>query len=121
MTQQIGETRDAIIEDDERIIQKILDANKHLTDKYWIVIFAKQSSVSVDGKPTLTKYIKPTFKQRPRSLVGLIIGEVDNSKGAIDWEVNHHDVPLDFGQIGLIDAEPIAMKTKIGASYLYNN
>jgi hypothetical protein len=121
MSQQIGETRDAIIEDDERLIQQILDANKHLTDKYWIVIFAKQSSVSVDGKPTLTKYIKPHFKNRPRSLVGLIIGEVDNSKGSIDWEVNHHDVPLDFGQLGLTDAEPIAMKTNIGASYVYNN
>ena len=120
MTQQIGETRDAIIEDDERIIQKILDANKHLTGKYWIVIFAKQSSTSIDGKPTLTKYIKPHFKFRPRSLVGLIIGEVDNSKGSLDWEVNHHDVPLDFGQLGLFDAEPIAMKTKIGASYIYN-
>lgn len=121
MTQRIGETRDAIIEDDERIIQQILDANKHLTDKYWIVIFAKQSSVSVEGKPTLTKYIKPTFKKRPRSLVGLIIGEVDNNKGSVDWEVNHHDVPLDFGLLGLTDADPIAMKSKIGASYLYNN
>lgn len=121
MTQEIGETRDAIIEDDERIIQRILDANKNRKEKYWIVIFAKKAPVSIDGKPTLSKYIKPVFKMRPRSLVGLIIGEVDNQKGTLDWEVNHHDIPIDFGQIGLTDAELIAAPTCIGSSYVYNN
>lgn len=121
MTQQIGETRNAIIEDDERIIQKILDANQRRKDKYWIVLFAKKAPVSIDGKPTITKFIKPYFKKRPRSMVGLIIGEVDNSKGSLEWEVNPHDIPFDFGQIGLTDAEPVAMKTNIGAQYVYNH
>jgi predicted SnoaL-like aldol condensation-catalyzing enzyme len=121
MSQTIGETRNAMIADDERIIQQILDANKRRKGKYWIVLFAKKAPVNVDGKPTVTKYIKPYFKQRPRSMVGLIIGEVDNSDGSLIWEVNHHDMPIDFEQIGLIDAEPIAMKSKIGASYVYNN
>lgn len=120
MVQEIGETRDAIIEDDERIIQQILDANKRRKGKYWIVIFAKKAPVKVDGKLTITKYIKPYFKNRPRSLVGLIIGEVDNQRGTLEWEVNHHDIPFSFEQIGLTDAQPIAMKSTIGASYVYN-
>lgn len=121
MVQEIGETRDAIMEDDQRIIDQILDANKRRIGKYWIVMFAKKAPISVDGKLTITKYIKPFFKHRPRSMVGLIIGEVDNAKGDIEWEVNHHDVPFDFEQLGLTDAQPVEMKSNIGASYVYNN
>jgi len=121
MVQEIGETRNAIIEDDERIIQKILDANKHRTGKYWIVLFAKKAPLQVEGKPTLTKFIKPYFAHRPRSMVGLIIGEVDNSRGTLDWEVNQHDIPIDFAQMGLTDAESIVTKTNIGSQYIYNN
>lgn len=121
MSQKIGETRDAMISDDEKIISDILEANKHLIKKYWIVIFAKKANVNVDGKPTVTKYIKPYFKKRPRSMIGLIIGEVDNSKDFIDWEVNHHDMPIDFEQIGLTCTDSIAMKSNIGSSYVYNN
>lgn len=120
MAQTIGETRNEMVADDEKIIRDILRANKHLITKYWIVIFAKKSAVNVEGKPTVTKYIKPYFKERPRSMVGLIIGEVDNSKDHIDWEVNHHDIPIDFEQIGLVEAESIAMKSTIGTSYVYN-
>jgi|ERR1051325_1201657 hypothetical protein len=121
MAQEIGETRNAMIEDDERIIQQILDANKHRRDKYWIVLFAKKAPVSIDGKPTLSKFLKPYFKKKPKSMVGLIIGEVDNEKGTLEWEVNHHDVPIDFGQIGLTDVTPMAIKSKIGSQYIYNS
>ena len=58
MKQETGETRDAIIESDEKRIQEILDANNHLTKPYWIVIFAKPAKGCVDGKPTLAKHIK---------------------------------------------------------------
>lgn len=118
--QEIGETSKAIIEDDEKIIQKIVDENKHRTDPYWIVIFAKKAPVEVNGKPTLTKLIKPYFKYRPRSLLGLIIGEVDNKKGTIDWEVNFHDVPFGYELLGLEETKPIAVDSKLGASYVYN-
>lgn len=120
MSQKIGETRDAIIEDDERIIQKILDANQHRTDKYWIVIFAKKAPLSFERKPTVTKLIKPYFNKKPKSMVGLIIGEVDNSKPDISWEVNMPDVPFDFGELGLNESEAMSVKSSIGSSYVYN-
>ena len=41
--QQTGETRDAILDDDNKVIQQILDSNKNRDDLYWIVIFAKPS------------------------------------------------------------------------------
>ena len=56
--QETGETRNAIIEDDQRVIQQILDANSDRIDPYWIVLFAKPSKVPVDGKPTLMKHGK---------------------------------------------------------------
>jgi len=120
MGQQIGETRDAMIADDEKTIQMILDANKRRTGKYWIVMFAKRAPIKVDGKLTITKYIKPFFKNKPRSMVGLVIGEVDNSKGTLEWEVNHHDIPFDFAQLGLKETDPMLLKSNIGASYIYN-
>ena len=52
MTQETGETRDAIIEADNERLGKIIYANKHLKDPYWIVVFAKPAKVCVDGKPT---------------------------------------------------------------------
>jgi len=104
MKQETGETRNAIIENDNKQIQDIIDANKHLKDPYWIVVFAKPSKVAVDGKPTLVKHIKP-YKTKPISQVGAIIGTVDNRKGTIDWEVNMPQRPFDFDALKLFGVE----------------
>lgn len=95
MKQETGETRDAIIEADNKRIQEIVDKYKDCTDLYWIVVFAKPSKASVDGKPTLVKHIKAYFT-KPRSQVGMIVGEVDNSTGKIKWEINMPQRPFDF-------------------------
>lgn len=104
MVQETGETRDAIIEDDNKRIQEIVDFHKDYKDPYWIVVFAKPFKQQVDGKPTLVKHIKPYF-QRPPSAVGMIIGEVDNSKGDIRWEVNMPQRPFDFDALRGLGAE----------------
>ncbi len=104
MVQETGETRDAIIEADNKLIQQITDANKRLRDPYWIVVFAKPSKVSVDSKPTLIKHIKP-YKVKPTSQVGAIIGCVDNMKGTIKWEVNMPQRPFDFDALKQFGAE----------------
>ncbi len=95
MRQEIGETRDAIIEDDEKRIQAIVDANKNRTVPYWIVLFAKPSKVSVDGKPTLMKHIKH-YLTKPSPQVGMIVGEINNQTGAISWDVNMPQRPFDY-------------------------
>lgn len=104
MMQQTGETRDAIIEDDNKRIQEILDANKNRKDPYWIVVFAKPSKTSVKGKPTLIKHIK-AYPIQPSSQVGMIAGKVDNLRGTVDWEVNMPQRPFDFDALQLFGAE----------------
>lgn len=121
MTQQTGETRDAIIEDDNKLIQKILDANKDRKGLYWIVVFAKPSKNSVEGKPTLIKHIKP-YGTKPQPQVGTIVGEVDNAKGEIRWDVNMPQKPFDFDALihlgGKACDEIVTETTTIANAYI---
>lgn len=96
--QEIGETRDAILEDNEKRIREIINANSHYTDPYWIVIFAKPSKGHVEGKPALVQHIK-AYKTKPQSMVGMIIGKVDNKTSFIEWEVNMPQVPLNLESV----------------------
>jgi hypothetical protein len=122
MTQQTGETRDAIIEADNKDLQEIVYANRHRKDVYWVVLFAKPAKVCVDGKPTLIKHIKPYFKKRPCSQVGMIVGEVNNSKGNIQWEVNMPQRPFDFDALQGFGAkacnECVVETTTIAGAYV---
>ena len=105
MTQETGETRDAIIEDDNKIIQQIIAANAARKEKYWIVVFAKPSKHHVEGKPVMVKHIKP-YGVKPMSQVGMIVGEVDNSTGEISWEVNMPDRPFDERKLLTLGGKP---------------
>jgi hypothetical protein len=121
MRQETGETRNAIIEDDNKRIQQIVDHYKYKTDPYWIVVFAKPLKQKVDGKPTLIKHIKPYFTS-PSSQVGAIIGEVDNRSGEIKWEVNMPQRPFDFDALQGLGAqecnEVVTETTSIPNAYL---
>ena len=113
MVQETGETRDAIIEDDNKQIQAIVSANKGLRDPYWIVVFAKPSKNSVEGKPVLVKHIK-AYKVRPVSQVGMIVGTVNNSTGTISWEVNMPQRPFAFDkliQLGAQSCDEVVVET----------
>lgn len=100
MKQELGETVDAIIEDDNKKIQEILNANKHLKEKYWIVLFVKPAKGHYKGKPALIKVIKP-YKVKPKPQVGMIVGEVD-PKGTINWDINMPQAPFDFDKLSNI-------------------
>lgn len=121
MTQETGETRDAIIEADERVIQDILDANNNRKDLYWIVLFAKPAKVCVDGKPTLMKHIKPYFT-KPSPQVGMIVAEVNNQTGTLKWDVNMPQRPFDFEALKAMGAESsdelITETTSIPGAYI---
>ena len=119
MVQEVGETSHEIVKDDERQIDKILSANKDRRDPYWIVIFVKPSDRKVDGKPTLIKVIKP-YMTKPRSQVGMIIGEVDNKLGKIKWEVNMPDRPFGYHLLGLEQDGAQVYETSIPSAYVYN-
>ena len=121
MKQETGETRDAIIEDDEKRIEQIVSLNIDRRDPYWIVLFAKPSRQSVDGKPTLLKHIKHYFT-KPTPQVGMVVGEVCNQKGTIQWDINMPQRPFDFnGLIGLgaeITDELVVETTSIPGAYI---
>lgn len=107
MKQETGETRDAILEESNRRIEDIVNANAHRTEPYWIVLFAKPSKQFVDGKPALVQHIK-AYDSRPASQVGMICGKVDNSTGSIDWEVNMPQRPFDFDALQMVGGQTIA-------------
>ena len=121
MKQETGETRNAIIEDDNKRIQQIVSDYGDKRNPYWIVMFAKPAKMSVDGKPTLMKHIKPYFT-KPSQQVGMVLGEVDNQKGTIQWSVNMPQRPFDFDALGAMGAqkcnEVIVETTSIPGAYV---
>ncbi len=119
MVQEVGETTKAIVDDDEKRIERILSEQKNRREPYWIVIFVTPCKAKVDGKPTLIKVVKPYFT-KPMSQVGMIIGEVDNKLGKIKWEVNMPDKPFGFDLLGLEQEGCQVYETSIPSSYVYN-
>lgn len=121
MVQETGETRDAIIEDDNRQLQDIIYANRDKKSPYWIVVYATPSKARVDGKPTLIKHIK-AYSKKPVSQVGMICAEVSNESGLIKWEVNMPQKPFDFNALVMLGAKPcnevIVETTSIPQAYL---
>lgn len=125
MKQETGETRDAIINDDNKHIEAIIAENKHLKNLYWIVVFATPSKqiIKVDGKLAhgLMKHIK-AYNVKPASQVGMLIGEVDNTKGTISWEINMPQKPFDYDALKKLGAkasdEVIIETTTIPGAYI---
>lgn len=104
MVQEVGETRDAILEDVQKMFNNILDANKDRKSPYWVVIFAKPEKGLFNGLPALHQHIK-AYSTKPQSQVGMIVAEVNNSKG-ISWEINQPQKPFDFDMLQLLGAAP---------------
>jgi len=102
--QQIGETTEAILKDDNLMLERILSANSGLKEPYWIVIFAKPIKNTYKGKPIIAKHFK-AYKTKPSSQVGMIVGEVNNKKGTISWEINMPEKPFDFNKIYTLGAK----------------
>lgn len=116
--QQVGETSQAIYEDDQRWVEETVNKHKDCKEPYWLVIFAKPSKASVEGKPTLVKVRKAYFS-KPGKQVGMITGEVNNQTGKIKWEVNMPDRPFNFEALGLQQDGCVSYETSIPGAYIY--
>ena len=118
--QQVGETSQAIVEDDEREVDRILRQNSCHKEPYWIVIYAKPTKTMVDGKHTMLRYRKAVFT-KPNPQVGMIIAEVNNQDGTIDWDISMPDRPFDYGALGLEQDSHVRVLSKINPqAYIYN-
>jgi len=123
MTQETGETRNAILEDVQKRIELILSANKGRKGLYWLVLFAKPYKGNVEGKPTLVQHIKAS-STKPPARVGVCVAEINNELGSIKWEINMPDKPFAFDALHLFGAkscnEVVTETTSIPGSYLYS-
>lgn len=119
MAQEVGETSQAIYDDDQRWVEETINKHKDRTDPYWLVIFAKPAKASVEGKPTLVKVRKAYFT-KPTPQVGMITGEVNNKTGKINWEINMPDRPFNFEALGLKQEGSVSYETSIPGAYVFN-
>lgn len=121
MSQEVGETARAIVEDDKKCLEAIVNANKDRKSPYWVVIFAKPAHQMYQGKHALLKHMK-SYATKPRSQVGQIVGEVNNQTGDIKWEVNMPQIPFDYDKLQLFGARPcdevVTETTTIPRAYL---
>lgn len=124
MTQETRETTDAIIEDDQKDIEAIIDANKDRIEPYWIVIFAKPSKNCVDGKPTMVKHIK-AYAFEPPAQVGMISCKVDPQAQTFTWDINMPQIPFDFDALLPMGAqekrEDVVETSSLKDSYVTKN
>lgn len=121
MKQDLGETVSALMRDDERDIEQIL--NKNPRGRYWILIHHKPThEVTTEGQKVIRSVIKK-YEARPPPLLGTVIMEVKDGE-IVDTDVNFHDAPIDFqtlGDLGAVETNPIVQKRKANTSaYLYN-
>ncbi len=120
ITQQIGETADAYLEDLQKLINKAVELNKDRTDPYYIWIALKPGKLTDSYGRFMIKQHFKVYTKRPPSLVGAIIVKADNSDGSLDWEINPPDVPFAFEALGGELVEEIPMDTPIAGAYHYN-
>jgi hypothetical protein len=119
--QTTGETRDAIMEDLNKTIENIINANQKRKEKYWIVLFSKPAKGHIDGRPALTQFIKP-YTEKPTPKIGQIVAEIDNTKGTVSWEINMPDVPFAYEELPgakyISGGQTVVETTTIASAYV---
>lgn len=121
MSQNLGETTDALMKNDDQMVQDIL--NRRPNGHYWIVIHHKKINKKMKtGEHVVMRHIKD-YDKKPKPLVGMIILEVKDGE-IIDHVISPHDAPIDYEAIekhsGLIEHPNVFDKHPIGKSYVYN-
>lgn len=119
MKQELGETVDAMMQDDFKEIEDILRSKR---GNYWILVHHKPTHVTLStGQKVIKKLIK-AYDTKPPQLVGTMVLEVrDGSVNRID--VHPHDAPLNWGlihdKVGF-EETPIIKQSEIANTYFYN-
>lgn len=122
MAQELGETAQQMITDDDKEVQAIL--NRRPKGHYWIVIAHKPSKLKLkSGEHTIMRVVKDYDKQ-PKPLLGSIVLEIQDGE-LINHSINLPDAPIDWESVGrhagLIENPYVQHRSDIGQAYLYNN
>lgn len=120
MVQQIGETTDAMMSADEKIIEQILNANPK--GKYWIVIAYKPAKQRLRGGEAVIRRTIKLSKTKPQMLLGTIVLEINNGE-ITEHFINPHDIPIDWlrvGDVGLAIQPHVQTRPDIAQAYVYN-
>lgn len=118
--QELGETVDAILEDDMKMLEELMAENRDRRSPYWVVIAAKPSKVKdKQGRACIMRHFKAHFT-KPRPMVGAIIAEINNADGKIKWEINPPDVPFNYEALGVEYIGTTTAETSIPQAYTYN-
>lgn len=95
MTQQIGETREAMGWGFMERLQEALDMHSK-EDEYYILVHTKPlRGQTLIGATTTFKEVFLKMKTCPPAMIGTIRIFVNNRKGTYKLEVFPHDVPID--------------------------
>lgn len=118
--QELGETVDAVMADDFKKIEAILNEKK---GDYWIVVAYKTTNVRMNtGEGVVWRMIK-AYDKKPKPLLGTIVYTVKQGE-IVDTQVNPHDAPIDWGAIipnAGLEANPLVMhRPDIANQYIYN-
>jgi hypothetical protein len=121
MVQELGETAQQMMADDDKEVQDIL--NSRPTGHYWIVIAHKPSKYRLNtGQQVITRVCK-AYNSPPRTLIGTVVLEVLDGR-IVSEKVNIPDAPIDWGAVenkaGLIVNPYVQQRPDIGKTYLYN-
>lgn len=121
MVQELGETAQAMMKDDFKQVEKLL--NDRPTGKYWILIHHKpmRSKLST-GEQVIAKVIK-AYSTKPPPLIGTVVLEVVDGS-IVNQEVNLHDAPIAWDKIEPLagfDAQPLVQNKENASDYVYNN
>jgi hypothetical protein len=121
MSQELGETKQAMMQADEKEVEAILNRRPH--GHYWIVIHHKPTKARLDtGELVIIRVVKD-YDTKPKPLVGTIILEVLDGE-IVKHEVSPHDAPIDWGtiekQAGLVDYSTGFENHRAAKAYVYN-
>lgn len=121
MKQELGETVQAMMEDDLKAIQAEL--NKRPSGNYWILVHHKPIKDRLSTGHYIIRRVIKSYDIKPTKLIGTVVFEVKDGS-VVGCDVNLHDAPLNWGLIepiaGLSAMPLVQEKNPIAKEYFYN-
>jgi len=121
--QELGETVEEMMKNDDKDVQRILNENPK--GHFHIVIHHRPAKqILQSGEQVLVRICKK-YDKKPRPLLGTIILEVKDGE-IIGHQINPHDMPIDEDRLAPFlgrEKTPVIQKGRfdIAGAYVYKN